>query len=142
MGTIGSLTVMAAYRDQDAMMTTISIDEQESSLGSVFESNQTQMIVLGPDVGAVDRELMQNLDIEVLLVVPLTVETITIGLLTIGRAAKSDSFDATEVTLVESLLRQAGVAIQNAGLYDDIRSLNSSLEVRISARTKVPFQQR
>jgi PAS domain S-box-containing protein len=136
MGTIGSLNVIAAYQQQETMFTTISIDEQESSLGSVFESDQAKMVVLSQDVGVVDRELMQNLGIEVLLVVPLTVETITIGLLTIGRSKKSERFDSTEMTLVESLLRQAGIAIQNAGLYDEIRALNNSLEVRIAARTR------
>ena len=70
-----------------------------------------------------------------LLLAPFIVQEIPIGIVTLGRAAGAPPFDGTEATLVESVVTQGEVAVQNAGLYEEIRELNRSLEVRIASRS-------
>ncbi len=101
----------------------------ESGIPSIWVR---QVQALEPDA----ELLMSDLQVNSLLLVPLQVQDIPIGVVALGRLAVDGPFDVTEVTLVESVINQTAIALQNAGLYEEIRALNRSLEARVESRTQ------
>ncbi len=133
---IGPMNMTASYHQGGQAHVPPDLTQLPEALEAVLHSGEVQVLVLDESLPLDDVAFMRAFQIEIVLVAPLTIQTIPIGALTLGRADKEATFDPTEIELVESLLRQAGVAVQNAGLYDEIRAINDSLEVRITARTK------
>jgi len=135
----GSMRVVARYdpRHDVAAPSPVSATGQGHPLNVVFESRMPATWVrrvqaLQPDADS----LMEDLQVKSLLLVPLEVQDIPIGVVALGRLALDGPFDVTEITLVESVINQAAVALQNAGLYQEIRALNRSLEARVESRTQ------
>ncbi len=133
---IGPMNMTASYHEAGEMHIPPELTSLPEVLETVLYSGQSQVMVFDETLPPDDIAFMRAFQIEIVLVAPLTIQGIPIGALTLGRADRKAVFEPTEIELVESLLRQAGVAIQNAGLYDEIRAINDSLEVRIAARTK------
>jgi PAS domain S-box-containing protein len=102
----------------------------------VLAAGASRVIDAGPELPSCEVALLDRLRAGSLLLAPFIVQEIPIGIVTLGRAAGELPFDGTEATLVESVVTQAEVAVQNAGLYDELRELNRSLEVRIASRTR------
>jgi len=133
---IGPMNMTASYHEAGEAHIPPELTSLPEVLETVLYSGQSQVMVFDETLPPDDIAFMRAFQIEIVLVAPLTIQGIPIGALTLGRADRKAVFESTEIELVESLLRQAGVAIQNAGLYDEIRAINDSLEVRIAARTK------
>jgi PAS domain S-box-containing protein len=69
------------------------------------------------------------------LVVPLVLKQEARGVVALGGDV-SRPFDRKQVDLVESIVRQAAVALENARLFAEVRALNQTLEERIARRTR------
>ncbi len=67
--------------------------------------------------------------------VPLISKDRVIGMISLTRAARG-AFDAEDAQLVLAFAGQAAVALENAGLYDEIRRFNEHLEQMVQARTE------
>ncbi len=66
--------------------------------------------------------------------VPLIHANQVIGMLSLARTEIAP-YNETEISLAQSFAEQAAVALQNARLYAEIRSLNQDLEQRVDERT-------
>ncbi|MDA8371631.1 MAG: SpoIIE family protein phosphatase [Nocardiopsaceae bacterium] len=74
-----------------------------------------------PDTGltSVQRELFQKTGMHSAVIAPLRSRGGTVlGALTLGRADQDKKFDSTELALVEDIARRAGLAVDNARLYE------------------------
>ncbi|HUT21028.1 MAG TPA: response regulator [Anaerolineae bacterium] len=112
----------------------------ECAKGTVFNAalaaGKSRVINASPRLPPCEAALLDQLHARSLLLAPFIVQEIPIGVVTLGRSADDSPFDGTETTLVESVVTQAEVAVQNAGLYEEIRELNRSLGVRVASRTR------
>ncbi len=133
---MGAPRVVAFFGDVDTTAIPLLPDDTENVFRQVLDSTTSQVLTADQDLCPGDCALIKALNVGVLLVAPLTIQGIAIGVLTLGRRIGAPHFDATEINLAEAILRQAAVAIQNAGLYEEISALNNSLEMRIASRIK------
>ena len=69
------------------------------------------------------------------LVVPLVLKEETRGVVALS-GGNTRPFDREQTDLVESIVRQAAVALENARLFAEVRALNQTLEERIAQRTR------
>ncbi|MBN1642734.1 MAG: response regulator [Anaerolineae bacterium] len=108
----------------------------DSAFADAMRGAPVRVLVRGEGLTPPDTALLDGLQAHTLLLAPLFVQEIAIGVLTLSRDATGPVFDAAEVTLVASAITQAEIAVQNAGLYAEIRHLNRSLEIRVASRTR------
>ncbi len=66
--------------------------------------------------------------------VPLITKDKIIGMISLTRH-EAKAFSNSESTLVLAFSGQAAIALENAGLYDEIKGLNESLEQKVAERT-------
>ena len=135
---VGSLRIVAGWGSEEADERAVSLFD-ENPLNRVFASGVAEILErwqTGSGPQAATTGLLDSLESDVALVVPLAVQEIPIGVVSLGREGQEARFDPSEVSLVESIVHQAATAIQNAGLYEEIRALNRSLEERVAARTR------
>lgn len=69
-----------------------------------------------------------------ILCIPLTSQTDVIGVLHVGRRAYKP-FSSQEQDFLQAIGHQVGMALQNAGLYAEVKTLNQELEARVAERT-------
>jgi PAS domain S-box-containing protein len=138
---MGSLRVAAAHchaTDRPAAaLSDIALDAgDDHPLNAVFCSGKPMVLTRGQGTQPVEEQFLDHLALDALLLVPLTVQEIPVGVVTLGRESEKQPFDATEVVLVDSAVNQTAIALQNAGLYKEISALNRSLEGRVASRTQ------
>jgi diguanylate cyclase (GGDEF)-like protein len=80
---------------------------------------------------------LQN--VEMVLVVPLMVRDEVMGVLFLGRGADSEPFSDKDVDLAWSFATQAGVALQNANLFQEVQRLASTDELTGAANRRQFF---
>jgi signal transduction histidine kinase len=68
-------------------------------------------------------------------IVPLASDDEPRALMLLGRKLSDDIFRAKDTQLITVLSHQAGMAIRNARLYEEIRHYNEILELRVAERT-------
>jgi len=135
----GSMHIVAGHDSRPEALDPrpVSVVQPGHPLNVVFDTATPGIWVRQAQAPEPDAEsLMSDLRVNSLLLVPLQVQDIPIGVVALGRLTVDDPFDITEVTLVESVINQAATALQNAGLYEEIRALNRSLEARVESRTQ------
>jgi len=132
---VGFLRVVSASGSAIVPDMAISLSE-ENPLNVVFVSGEPQVLERGAADTPGGQMLMDQLGMSTLLLLPLTVQEIPIGVVSLGRAQTQSVFDDAEISLVEAIVHQAATAIQNAGLYQEIQLLNRSLEERVASRTR------
>jgi PAS domain S-box-containing protein len=64
-------------------------------------------------------EILREIDLRSLIIVPLTARGKVLGALTLGMAESKRRYDSSDLRLAEDLARRAGTAIDNALLYVD-----------------------
>jgi PAS domain S-box-containing protein len=79
-----------------------------------------------------DQWLLHRLQADFLVAVPLVVQELVIGLVTLHGG---DERLLSKVDLAKTIGQQAAIVIQNAQLYEEVRQLNLSLEARVEMRT-------
>lgn len=133
---VGVLHVVAMHTQDDLHPQPVAESADDNSLSDAFRS--ADMVVLHRErlTRPGDKKLLDELQAYTLVIAPLVVQEISIGVVTLGRREGEKEFDTTEITLIESVVSQAAIALQNAGLYQEVRALNRSLEDRVIARTK------
>lgn len=80
------------------------------------------------------RDYMEEKDIAVVL--PLTSTGGVVGIILLGEKHGKDAFTTTDVETLETLMYQAGVAIENATLYNDAKQFNKRLQKEITVATR------
>lgn len=133
---LGGLYRVAVHGKGKALLPTFVQQDRDSSLALSLQTGQSLVLRRSTASRPGDKELMSGFGIHALLVAPLAVQDVPIGIVTLGRENGAGTFDPAEVALVESIISQAAIAMQNAGLYDEIRTLNRSLEGRVASRTR------
>jgi len=88
--------------------------------------------------GARDAESLQilrELKLRSVMIVPLAARGRTLGALTLVWAESGRHYSQADLAFAEELGRRAGLAVDNARLYDQTQQLNAELEQRINERT-------
>ncbi len=133
---VGPPHAAAAFTKDQSPVPELPESVDESAFGNVLMTGKGQVLTRNGALEAPDEQLLDSMGAYSILLAPLVVQEIPIGILTLARVQGNIQFDATEMTLVESVVAQAAVAVQNAGLYEEIRELNRSLESRVASRTR------
>ena len=88
--------------------------------------------------GARDAEslrILRELKLRSVMIVPLAARGRTLGALTLVWAESGRHYGRADLAFAEELGRRAGLAVDNARLYDQTQQLNAELEQRINERT-------
>jgi GAF domain-containing protein/nitrogen-specific signal transduction histidine kinase len=95
------------------------------------------------DPGADPAEVrwMQEADVASLLMLPLVAGDRVVGLLELVQTAHC-AFNRSELQLAQTLANQAAVAIENARLFEEVRSYRDELEQRVEERTEALARER
>jgi PAS domain S-box-containing protein len=80
-------------------------------------------------------QLLRELNLRSAMIVPLIARGRTLGAFTLVWAESGRTYRPQDLALAEELGRRAGLAIDNARLYDETQQLNAELEQRIHERT-------
>lgn len=94
-----------------------------------------------PDKKAGQRSILQAIQQEMqakgfAVVVPLTATGGVIGALILGEKKGRDAFTSTDIELLEQLSYQAGVAIENASLFEETKQFNVRLQHEVKVATR------
>ncbi len=99
--------------------------------GRVHIINDVSTAELTPCYG----EVLKNFGVRANLVVPIVASEELWGLLIAHHCDSPRQWQASEVELLKQLATQVGIAVQQAELYDRVKSLNSYLEQKVKQRT-------
>jgi signal transduction histidine kinase len=83
-----------------------------------------------------DTEMSALFRQRMLLAVPLPGEEWPVGVVTVDRLASDRPLETAVVEMVQSVVDQAGVALQKARLYEELVELNRHLDHRVQERTE------
>jgi PAS domain S-box-containing protein len=81
------------------------------------------------------RDLAQKLGLSSFMIVPPSARGHTFGTLSLIWAESNHHYSPDDLTLAEELGRRAGLALDNARLYEEAQNLNAELEDRVNRRT-------
>jgi hypothetical protein len=103
----------------------LSLEENRSVVTRAFKTRQLQL------VSQVDpnREVLAPLFTQrTLLVVPLSGEERPVGVVSVDRLAQDRALETAVIEMVQSVADQAGVALHNTRLYEELVQLNPHLD--------------
>jgi len=86
-----------------------------------------------------DGDLFLIDDIEnfkVALIVPLLVKRKLVGLFLLREKRSGDMFTSEDIKTLETIAAQAGIAIENARLYEEMRDFSKTLQKEVDSQTK------
>jgi signal transduction histidine kinase len=109
------------------------LEEDRSVVTRAFKTRQLQL------VSQVDssREVLAPLFVQrTLLVVPLAGEERPVGVVSVDRLAQDRPLETAVIEMVQSVADQAGVALHNTRLYEELVQLNQHLDQRVQERTE------
>lgn len=78
-------------------------------------------------------EEMTNIDSQV--IVPLHGSEKVIGMMVLGEKKSNEAFSTNDIQALETLSYQAGIAIENASLYSEVKSFSKKLQQEIAKAT-------
>jgi two-component system NtrC family sensor kinase len=89
-----------------------------------------------PDVESREacRDVFDTLEVE--LLVPILYGVDLLGVIAVGRKLSGDSLVQDDRMLLRTLANQSSIAIENAKAFDEIATLNETLEARVDERTR------
>jgi signal transduction histidine kinase len=111
----------------------LSLDEDRSTVSRAFKTRQLQLL---SQVDAAREALAPLFPQRTLLAVPLSGEERPTGVITIDRLAQDRPLETAVIEMVQSVADQAGVALHNTHLYDELVQLNQNLDQRVQERTE------
>jgi signal transduction histidine kinase len=109
------------------------VEEDRSVVTRAFKTRQVQL------ASQVDpsREALASLFVQrTLLVVPLSGEDRPVGVISVDRLAQDRPLETAVIEMVQSVADQAGVALHNTRLYEELVQLNQHLDQRVQERTE------
>jgi len=86
-----------------------------------------------PEVREACRDVFDTLEIEIL--VPILFGLDLLGVIAAGRKISGDRIGVDDRQLLRTLANQSAIALENAKAYDEIATLNATLEARVEERT-------
>jgi signal transduction histidine kinase len=111
----------------------LSLQEDRSVVTRAFKARQLQVV---SQVDA-SREVLAPLFAQrTLLVVPLYGEERPVGVVSVDRLAQDRALETAVVEMVQSVADQAGVALHNTRLYEELLQLTQHLDQRVQERTE------
>jgi two-component system NtrC family sensor kinase len=112
---------------------------------SVLEVQATTLLEVHDDIPQAELAWIKELNVEVLLLIPLIYRRQTIGLVEIGRIQATGELTRHELRLAETMTAQAAVAIEHARLYDEtihrLAEAKVLQEVMVAAASSLDFDQ-
>jgi signal transduction histidine kinase len=111
----------------------LSVDEDGSAIVRAFKTRQLQLVSRVSAGGEALAPLFQQRN---LLVVPLPGEERPVGVLSADRLAEDRPMETSVVEMVQSVADQAGMALHNTRLYQELVELNQHLDQRVQQRTE------
>jgi signal transduction histidine kinase len=109
------------------------LEGDQSVVTRAFKTRQLQLV---SQVDA-EREVLAPLFPQrTLLVVPLSGEERPVGVVTADRLAQDRPMETAVIEMVQSVADQAGVALHNTKLYEELVGLNRHLDQRVQERTE------
>jgi PAS domain S-box-containing protein len=116
--------------------------QDRSGVYEVLRTGQSQFVSDITDemleASITDREqlaLARQLGLKSAMIVPIVARGRTLGAMTLVWAESGRRYSQDDLALAEELGRRAGVALDNAQLYEEAQRLNTELEHRVLTRT-------
>ena len=111
------------------------LNEKKSALARVVLSGKPLLV---DDMNATDvatnEEVIAVLNTRSFLAVPLTIQRRSIGVMAVDNYNTGKKLTRHDTHLMTTLAGQVAISIENAGLYNDMKALNESLEMEIKER--------
>jgi signal transduction histidine kinase len=111
----------------------LSLDEDRSVVSRAFKTRQLQLV---SQVDSSREALAPLFPQRTLLVVPLSGEERPVGVVSVDRLSQDRTLETAVVEMVQSVADQAGVALHNTRLYEELVQLNQNLDQRVQERTE------
>lgn len=80
------------------------------------------------------KKFFRSFDIEVSI--PIQVDKVNVAVLILGPKLSGEIYNVQDINLLNIFASQAGIAIQNAESYEEIKKFNVELEQRVEERTR------
>lgn len=116
--------------------------QDRSGIYEVLRTGQSQFVSDITDAmleaSTTDREqlaLARQLGLKSAMIVPIVARDRTLGAMTLVWAESGRRYSRDDLALAEELGRRAGIALDNAQLYEEAQRLNTELEHRVLTRT-------
>jgi PAS domain S-box-containing protein len=103
----------------------------------VLERRELAVVAVDdPNTDPAEAALLKQMGAQTLLMLPLVARDQVVGLMELYSDVPGYRFTAAHIRLAQTLADQAGVAISNAQLYEEIRGFTQELEQRVAERTE------
>lgn len=116
--------VKKLYKELKAIKGILVIDEMRTQ----YENEEFQ---------PVDPKLLETIwQNDVALIIPLYAKEQLIGIIALGNKKSGDPYNNQDLATLKIIAGQAGIAIENARLYDEMKDFGAKLEVQVKEKTK------
>lgn len=112
------------------------IEYLEREQHSVFLPEFGGMVAAGKPLDERHAELMRQVELNSLMIVPLVARGKIIGDVTYMRGEASPAYTAADLALAEEMARRAAIALDHSLLYQQAQELNLQLDQRVATRTQ------
>ena len=109
------------------------VDEDRSVVTRAFKARQLQLV---SQADASEEVLAPLFPQRALLAVPLPGEDRPVGVISVDSLTKGRPLETAVIEMVQSIADQAGVALHNTRLYEELVQLNQHLDQRVRERTE------
>jgi signal transduction histidine kinase len=109
------------------------VDEDHSVVTRAYRTRQLQ---LARQADGSEEVLAPLLPQRTVLAVPLPGEDRPVGVISVDRLAQDRPLETAVIEMVQSVADQAGVALHNTLLYEELVQLNQHLDQRVQERTE------
>lgn len=107
-----------------------------------FRSTSSELLVMilekitaASEADSLDPLLIMAKTLGVAAIIPLRSKDNTTAFMALGRKLSEEAFSTKDIQLLEIISRQAGMATENARLYETLRRYSKELEGRVSEKT-------
>ncbi|MGW2939935.1 GAF domain-containing protein [Streptomyces sp. NPDC001156] len=103
-----------------------------------FAGPETYRGRTNPGIAVEQRRLFETTGMHSAVLVPLRSVHEVLGALTLGRADQPEQFTATDIALLEDIARRAGLALENARLYQRQRKVAETMQRHLLPKLAFP----
>ncbi|RMG89436.1 MAG: GAF domain-containing protein [Chloroflexi bacterium] len=124
------------HGDKEFIGTKIPLTDNAAFVNHIIQSGQAQYINHIQENKQIELRLPQKESIQAVLGVPLEQEGNIIGILVLVDNHHPDRFTEKDVSRAAIFGVQTSIAVQNAKLFAELRTLNEELDLRVAERTR------